>query len=127
MATNGEASTVLWSENRRMTFSSLSYPAVLDGAQLNIPGTQPMLALALPDCVQISSIKEIGQLDVRKIPLGLDNPVAITGLGADERGIFRHFAVVTNPYRPEGNATREKRQAKVILFDAADTSSDLYP
>lgn len=120
LACNGETPTVIWAEGRRITVSTLAYPAVLSAAPLNLPNADPALVLALPDRLQFCSIKDIGRLSVTKTDLGLDNPVALAGLGRDEQGYHSHFAVLTTPYRPEGNATREDRPSKLLVFDSVN-------
>ncbi|PWN20706.1 hypothetical protein BCV69DRAFT_299186 [Microstroma glucosiphilum] len=131
LAINGETPTVIWAEKRRLIFSAVSYPSVMAAVPISIPGAEPTLALALPDRIQLTSIKEIGKLEISKTHLGLDNPTAIAGLGRDDRGYHRYFAVVTTPFRPEGNSTRESRPSKVILFDSVTceplSSIDLEP
>lgn len=118
LAINGETPTVIWAEKRRLVFSAVSYPSVMAAVSISISGAEPTLALALPDRIQLTSIKEIGKLEISKTHLGLDNPTGIVGLGRDDRGYHRYFAVVTTPFKPEGSSTRESRASKVILFDS---------
>lgn len=119
LAHNGESPSVIWAENGRVTCSAVGHPSVRAAAQVISAGSQPALALALPDRIQLSSVGEIGQLSITKAHLGLDNPVAICGLSRDKRGLHQYFAVLTHPYRPEGSATREQRASKLIVVNSA--------
>lgn len=123
LATNGTSANVVWAGPQgRLSFSTLDYPSVFAGAPLQLPGADPSVILALPDVLQLSSIGELGQLEITKKETGLDNPCAITGLLPDSRGVHKLFAVATNPFRPEGNATREQRKAKILIVDATTLS-----
>lgn len=118
-AANGDAPTVLWAEaTGRMTCSAFTDAHVVDAAPLAIPGAESALVTAEPTSLTISTVGEIGQVDITKLHLGLDNPSALCGIGPDERGLHKHLVVLTNPFKPEGSATREQRPAKVLLFDA---------
>ncbi|CAO1624426.1 unnamed protein product [Sympodiomycopsis kandeliae] len=122
LAVNGDAPTVLWAQEGRMTYSALGYPSVTSATRLIMPGgsSDPVLALVQSGQIELVAAGEIGKLDIQKIALGLDNPHALTGVGKDSFGHFNYFVVLTSGFKPEGNATRDDRRSKVVVYESKE-------
>ncbi|CAO1632797.1 unnamed protein product [Parajaminaea phylloscopi] len=120
LATNGDAATAIWANRAgHLSLSALSHSSISAAAPLCLPRADPAVILALPESLSISAIRDIGQLEITKFEMGIDNPSAIAGLKPDSRGYHAHFAVLTNPFRPEGNATRQQRKSQVVLLESS--------
>lgn len=119
MATNGDAPIAIWADRPgHLSFSALGYHFVLAAAPVYLTEFSPVLLLALPDSVEIAVVGEVGRLDISKKDFGLENPTAITGVESDFRKYSKYFVVLTNPFKPEGSATREQRKAKIVVVDS---------
>lgn len=111
--------TVLFAEGTRLTYSAVKHRDIVDVAQLSTSSTAnggfegQCLVFAMATELRLTQLGAIQKLDVRTVPLGMDNPLAIAQSAARKA-----LGVATWTFMPEGRQTKIKAGGEVLFFDS---------
>ncbi|EPQ28698.1 uncharacterized protein PFL1_04001 [Pseudozyma flocculosa PF-1] len=119
----GERPTIVFADARRFSFSAIKYRAVRSTATLYGGAGQPALgAFAVAEGVRVATVGALQKLDIRTVPLGCHQPLAIAPHPA-----AKAFGLVTWTFVPQASAAAaaigSQARGAVRLLDQSDLAT----